>query len=53
MVLAGLELDGFTVVPRYDTAESLFPLDLTFVGRLEIRTKNLISDIYSLMRALL
>lgn len=50
-MLAMWQLRGGAVVPRDNDAEPLFPLDLTFVSRLEIRRKNFISDIYSLMRA--
>lgn len=51
MVLVCIQLRSGAVVPRDNAAEPLFSLDLTFVSRLEIRTKNLVSDIYSLMRS--
>ncbi len=50
MILARVELRSFAVVPRYDTAEALFSLNNAFIGWNEIGTKNLVSDIYSLMR---
>lgn len=38
MVVAGAGLCGFAVVSRNDSADSLFPLNLAFVGRRKIRT---------------
>ena len=51
MKLAGEKLSSFSIVIRDYSAKPLFSLYHAFVGRLEIRTKNLVSDIDSLMRA--
>jgi len=48
--MRSVKLRSFAVIPRNDSAEALFSLNDAFVGRLEIRTKNFVPDIYSLMR---
>jgi len=53
MLLAGTELSGGAIVVRNDSTQSLFPLDFAFVFGREIRLKNLVVDIHSLMRALI
>lgn len=40
-----------SIVPRNDSAESLLAFDLALVRGLEIRSKNLVSNIFSLMRS--
>lgn len=52
MIFVGVELCSFPVVPGNDSAQPLFPLNLTFVRRLEIRSQNLVANVHSLMRAL-
>lgn len=52
MQFAGAGLGSFAIVVRNDSAQSLFPLDLTFGCWREIRSKYLIPDICSLMRPL-
>lgn len=51
MMMVGTELCRVAVVPRDDSAEALFPLYLALVRGLKIWSKNLVPDIYSLMRA--
>ena len=51
MQLAGAGLCSFPVVPGNNSAQPLFPLDLTFCSRREIRAQYLVSNICSLMRA--
>ena len=51
-MLSGIGLCSIAVVPRNNSAQSLFPLDLAFgLGR-EIGAKNFVADIHSLMRTL-
>ena len=49
----GTELGRFAVVPRENPAESFFPLYLALVRRCEINIKNLVSDLFSLLRAMI
>jgi hypothetical protein len=51
MVLAGVELRSVAIVPRDDSAQPLFALDLALVRGYEIRSKNLVPNIDSLVRA--
>ncbi len=51
MVLAGTELCRVAVVPRNDTAESLFPFDFTFTRWSKINIQNLVADFLALMGA--
>ncbi len=53
MMFAGAGLCGISVIPRNDSAQPLFPLDLTPVRGLEVWTKNLVPDIRTLMRSLI
>ena len=53
MVLAGVQLRSVAVVPRNDSAQPLFSLNLALVGRLEILAKNPVTNIHSLMRSLI
>ena len=52
-VLVGTELGSLAVIPRNDSAESLFPFNFAFSCRRKIWTENFISDVRSLMRSLL
>ena len=44
MMYSGAALSSVAVVPRNNSAESLFPLNLALVRGLEIWAKNLIPD---------
>jgi hypothetical protein len=46
------ELCSVAVVPRDDSAESLFPFDFALIGRPEINIKNVVINVNSLMRSL-
>lgn len=50
-MIIGAESGSFAVIPRKDSAQPLLPLNLALVCGLEIRAKNLVPDILSLMRA--
>lgn len=52
MMFGGAGSGSFAVVIRNDSAQTLFPFDLALVRGLEIWSKNLVSNIDSLMRAL-
>lgn len=52
MFLVGTVLSGFSVVPGNNSTKPLLPFNLAFVGRREVRAKNRVSDVLSLMRAM-
>ncbi len=49
MVLEGAELCSVAVVPRNDSAESLFAFNFTFNRGCEINVKNLVANFLALM----
>ncbi len=49
MMLAGAELCSVAVVPRNDSAKSLFARDLALTRRSEINVKNRVADLFALM----
>lgn len=51
MVLAGMGLGCVAVIPRNDSAQTLFPLDLAFGCRRKAWSENLVPNIRTLMRA--
>lgn len=53
MLFVGAGLSGISVVVRNDSAQPLFPLNLALGRRSEIRPKNLVPDVRSLVRSLL
>ncbi len=48
---AAAGLSCFAVVPRDNAPQALFPLNLAFAPRREIRAKDFVANIHSLMRA--
>ena len=53
MMFARAESGSIAVIPRNDATQPLFPLNLAPVRRCEVRPKNLVPDIRSLMGSLL
>jgi hypothetical protein len=53
MMFAGTGLSGVAVVVRNDSAQTLFPFNIALGRRSEIRPKNLVPDVRSLVRSLL
>ena len=51
-MFVGAMLRSGAVIVRDDSAESCLSPNLAFVGRREIRTKNFVPDIFSLMRSM-
>ena len=52
MMVVGATSGSFAIIPRNDSAQPLFALDLALVRGLEIWMENLVANIHSLMRAL-
>ena len=52
-MIANPELRSVAIVPRDDSAESLFPFDFALIDRPEVNVQHVVSDINTLMGSLL